>query len=137
MKQYEYQRSRSFIDLGPGHSDSVVSNFFSSITSRLIEAKVHGALPWDGGMVVSSIGSSHMTKSHAPHMVKIFKNFLITLKIGMLHSVHVLKYYQLCPNDDPGLTFTIFMTGSDLFPNASAWEKAYIALSAHVFLNLF
>ena len=45
------------------------------------------------------------------------------------------KYYQLCPNDDPGLTFTIFMTGSDLFPNASAWEKAYIALSAHVFLN--
>ena len=34
--------------------------------------------------------------------------------------------------DDPGLTFTIFMTGLDLFLNASAWVKAYTALSANV-----
>ena len=34
---------------------------------------------------------------------------------------------------DPGLTLTIFMTGSNLFLNASAWVKAYIALSANVF----
>ena len=33
MKLYEYQRSRSFIDLGPGHSDSIFLNFFSSITT--------------------------------------------------------------------------------------------------------
>ena len=33
MKLYEYQRSRSFIDLGPNHSDSIFLNFFSSITS--------------------------------------------------------------------------------------------------------
>ena len=26
--------------------------------------------------------------------------------------------------DDPGLTLTIFMTGSNLFLNASAWVKA-------------
>ena len=39
--------------------------------------------------------------------------------------------------DDPGLTLTIFMTGSDLFPNASAWVNAYTALSANAFSSLF
>ena len=39
--------------------------------------------------------------------------------------------------DDLGLTLIIFMTGSDLFPNASAWVKAYTALSANVFPSLF
>ena len=39
--------------------------------------------------------------------------------------------------DGPGLTLTIFMTGSDFFPNASAWVKAYTALSALVFPSLF
>ena len=29
MMLYEYQRSRSFIDLGPNHSDSIFLNFFS------------------------------------------------------------------------------------------------------------
>ena len=33
MKLYEYQRSRSFIDLDPNHSDSIFLNFFSSITA--------------------------------------------------------------------------------------------------------
>ena len=33
MKLYEYQRSRSFIDLGPNHSDSIFLNFFSSVTT--------------------------------------------------------------------------------------------------------
>ena len=28
MNLYEYQRSRSFMDLRPGHSDSTFSNFF-------------------------------------------------------------------------------------------------------------
>ena len=32
IKHYEYQRSRSFTDLGPSHSsDSIFSNFFSSV----------------------------------------------------------------------------------------------------------
>ena len=31
MKLYEFQRSRSFIDLDPNHSDSIFLNFFSSI----------------------------------------------------------------------------------------------------------
>ena len=38
--------------------------------------------------------------------------------------------------DDTGLTMTIFMTGSNLFPNVSAWVKAYTALSANVFPSL-
>ena len=39
--------------------------------------------------------------------------------------------------DDPGLTLTIFMTRSNLFPNAFAWVKAYSALSTNVFPSLF
>ena len=31
MKLYEYRRSRSFIDLGPNHSDSMFLIFFSSV----------------------------------------------------------------------------------------------------------
>ena len=50
VKLYEYQRSGSFIDLGPNLSDSIFSNFFSSITTRPIEAKFHVEPPWDGGI---------------------------------------------------------------------------------------
>ena len=39
--------------------------------------------------------------------------------------------------DDPGLTLTMFMTVSNLFPNASAWVKTYTALSVNVFPSLF
>ena len=65
MKRYEYQRSSSFIDLGPCHSDSIFLNLFSSITASPIEAKFHVALPWDEGMEGSSNGLSHMTKMAA------------------------------------------------------------------------
>ena len=41
MNLYEYQRSRSFIYLHPNLSDSIFLNFFSSITTWLIEAKFH------------------------------------------------------------------------------------------------
>ena len=40
---YEYQRSRSFIDLGPNHSDSIFLNFFSSVT---VDFKISSALRW-------------------------------------------------------------------------------------------
>ena len=39
----------------------------------------------------------------------------------------------LFSNDHPGLTMTIFMTGSNLFPYASVWVTAYTVSSAHVF----
>ena len=62
MKLYEYQRSMSFIDLGPNLSDSIFLNFFSSITTRLIEAKFHVEPSLDGGTKVYSNGPGHMTK---------------------------------------------------------------------------
>ena len=34
-----YEKSRSFIDLGPNHSDSIYLNFISSITTWPTEAK--------------------------------------------------------------------------------------------------
>ena len=43
MKLYENQRSRSFIDFGPNHSDSIFLNFFSSITA---DYNISSALRW-------------------------------------------------------------------------------------------
>ena len=43
LKLYEYQRSRSFIDLRPNHSDSIFLNFFSSITAAF---NISSALRW-------------------------------------------------------------------------------------------
>ena len=43
-----YSLHRSFIDIGPSHSDSLFSNFFSSITARQIEAKFHAEPPGIG-----------------------------------------------------------------------------------------
>ena len=45
----------------------------------------------------------------------------MTLKLGM-HQ-RVLKYYQICSNDDRGLTLTCFTARSDLVPYAFVWEK--------------
>ena len=71
MNIYEYQRSWSFIDLGPSHSDSIFSNFFSSLTAMPTEAKLHMEPPWDGGTKVYSVGPGHLTKIGAmPYMVK-------------------------------------------------------------------
>ena len=60
MKLFEYQRSRSFIDLGP--KLSIFSNFISSITTRSIEAKFHVEPPWNRGMKAYSNGPGHMIK---------------------------------------------------------------------------
>ena len=45
----------------------------------------------------------------------------MTLKLGMQHKV--LKYYQVCSNDNPGLTLTYFTARSNLIPYAVVWEK--------------
>ena len=41
----------------------------------------------------------------------------MTLNLGMHHQV--LEYYQVCSNDDPGLTLTYFFT----VPYVFVWEK--------------
>ena len=62
-------------------------------------------------------------------MVKTFKKItysgtkrLMTLKDGMQHRV--FKYYQVCSNDDPGLSLTYFMARSYLVPCAFVLEKS-------------
>ena len=45
----------------------------------------------------------------------------MTLKVGMQHWI--LEYYQVCSNDDPGLTLTYFTARSNLVPYAFVWEK--------------
>ena len=60
-------------------------------------------------------------------MVKNLKIFfcgtkkLMTLKLGVPHRV--LEYYQVCSNDDPGLTLTYFTARSNLVPYAFVWEQ--------------
>ena len=46
----------------------------------------------------------------------------MTLKAGMQHLV--LGYYQVCSNDDPGLTLAYFIAKSNLVPYAFVWEKS-------------
>ena len=45
----------------------------------------------------------------------------MTLKLDMYHRV--LEYYQVCSNDDPGLTLTYFTTRSNMVLYAFVWEK--------------
>ena len=45
----------------------------------------------------------------------------MTLKLGMQHRVH--EYYQICSNDEAGLTLTYFTARSNLVPYAFVWEK--------------
>ena len=59
---YEYQRSRSSIDLGKNHSDSIFLNFFSSIITWPIEAKFYVESSWDEGTKACSNYWGYMTK---------------------------------------------------------------------------
>ena len=74
-------------------------------------------------------------------MVKNLKNLLLRNQVADdLETCYTASGTLVLPMfsyDDPGLTLTIFMTGSDLFPNASDLVKAYTALSANVFPSLF
>ena len=102
---------------------------FSSETTGPIEAKFHVEPSWDLGTKVCSNGPGHMTKMaaitiYSKNIKKIFSSGTerpMTLKLGMLHWV--LKYNQVCSNDDPLLTLTYFTARSNLVPYAVAWEK--------------
>ena len=96
--------------------------------ARRIKVKFYMELLWDGGTKVCSNGPGHMTKMAAmpiygKKILKIFSRTKrqMTLKLGMQHQV--LEYYQVCSNDDPGLTLTYFMARSDLFPYSFEWKK--------------
>ena len=45
----------------------------------------------------------------------------MTLKLSMHHRV--FEYYQVCSNDDPGLTLTYFTARSNMVLYIFVWEK--------------
>ena len=131
MNLYEYQMSRSFIDLGPRSLRFTFLNFFSLETARPIETKFYVEPSWYRGIKVCSNGLDHMTNMAAipiygKYLLNIFSGTKqpVTLKVGMQHRVR--KYYQVCSNDDPGLTLTYFTAMSNLVPYAFVWEKGKI-----------
>ena len=86
-------------------------------------------LLWDGGTKVCSNDPGHMTKMAAmPIYGKNLKKSsspepkrTMTLKLSMHHWV--LEYYQICSNDDPGLTLTYFTARSNMVLYIVVWEK--------------
>ena len=53
-----------------------------------------------------------MTKMAAMRICGKRTKRLMTMKLGMQHQV--LEYYQVCSNDDPGLTLT-YLTASQIW----------------------
>ena len=63
--------------------------------------------------------------------MKTFQMFQVTLPcpyivkeaddLETLYTASCILVLPMFSYDDPGLNMTIFMTGSNLFPNASAW----------------
>ena len=74
-------------------------------------------------------------------MVKNFKNLLLLNQeaddLETWYTASGTRGLPMFSYDDSALTLTLFMIGSNVFPNASAWVKAYTALSANVFPSLF
>ena len=62
IKLHECQRSRSFTDVGPNHSESKLLNRFSSISTWPIKAKFYVEPPWDERTKDCSNCLGHMTK---------------------------------------------------------------------------
>ena len=65
MNLFEYQRSRSFSDLGPRSLRFNILKLFFLETASPIEAKFHVKPPWDGGMKIYLNGPGHMTNMAA------------------------------------------------------------------------
>ena len=128
MNLYEYQRSRSFTDLGPRSLRFNILKLFSLETAKPIEAKIHVKPSWDGRMKIYSNGEGHMTNmATIPIYGKTLKIFFLGTKRPMTLHVdkqhRVLKDYQICSNDDPWLTLTYFTARSHLVPYAFVCEK--------------
>ena len=106
-----------------------IFNIHSSETTEPVKVKFHMEPPWDGGTKVCSNGPGHMTKMatiliYGKNIKKILlfgSKRQITLKLSRQHLV--LEYYQICSNDDPGLTLTYFTARLNLVPYAFVLEK--------------
>ena len=45
------------------------------------------------------------------------------IKVDRWYAASVPEHYQVCSNDDPGLTLTYFTAMSNCVPYAFVWEK--------------
>ena len=85
-------------------------------------------LLWDEGTKLCLNGPGHMTKMAAmsiygKNLKQIFFGTKrpMTMSLGIHHQVP--NCYQVCSNDDPGVTLTCFAARSNLVPYAFVWEK--------------
>ena len=100
---------------------STFSNI-SSETTGPIEAKFHMEPLGTGERKFVQTAWPH--DQDGRHAYKIFFSGIkrpMTLKFG--RQYWVLQYYQVCSNDDPGLTLTYFTTRSNLVTSAFVWEN--------------
>ena len=106
-----------------------IFNIFSSETTGPVKVKFHMKHLWDRAMKICSTGLGLMTKmaDMAIYGKNLLKNLLLwhqkvdNIEINLHHWV--LKYYQVCSNDDTVLTLTYFMARSNLVPYAFVWEE--------------
>ena len=68
LKLYEYQRSRSLIDLGQNLSDLIFLNFFSSISPKPIEVRFHVKPPSDSEQKLFKWSRSHDKDGRHAHI---------------------------------------------------------------------
>ena len=139
MKLYEYQRSRCIH--WPSSKVTQIQHFRTCFAQKPLGRlkpnfiwSLHGMC----GMKICSNVPGHITM---PIYGEKLKNLLLRIqKADNLETWYTTSgtwVLPMCSYDHPGMTLTIFMTGSNLFLNASAWMKAYTALSANVFPSLF
>ena len=132
MKLYEYQGSRSFINLHPRSLRFTFSNFFSLETSRSIETKFHMEPPWDKGMKICSNGLCHMTNMATMPIYgkKNLKNLLLlNQKANDLESWYAASGTWVLPNLFKWrhwVDLDIFYGKVKLIPYAFVWEKGKI-----------
>ena len=89
---YEYQRSRSVIDLGPNHLHSISLNFFSSITADFnISSAIRWAIQdqWSSGLHLAEIFFSHLWR--CLHHIRF-----LHLHIHVPRNALILDTFALC-----------------------------------------
>ena len=140
MNHYEYQRSRSFIELRPRSFRFNITIFFCSETARLVEAKFHMEPPWDVGNENLFKRSRSHDNAHINYGEKLQKSFFFGTKRPMtwnlVYSIgtRVLPIFHMMTFGWPWLFLS---PGQICFRMLATWVKAYTALSANVFPSLF
>ena len=100
MNLHEYQRSRSFIDLGPRSHRFTSANFFIIETAKPTDSKFNVEAPWDRGTKVSSNGPGRMTNmAIIPIYGKTLKKLLLwNQKADDLESWYVASGAGVLPS---------------------------------------